>query len=144
MKESLKKSQEYDYQRKLEFQKLVEKAMDDAAYASINPAYAQETEMKVIINAIILSFYKNKPEDADIKYFHEKFVTPLKNELIEYGKKFPEINNLITQLKNATYIYSNINSQNTTVAADFNDLYIGLKENLEKFETTTVRLVQFN
>lgn len=141
--DSLKNSVQFDYERKLKVKKLVEDAMDDAASFLVNPSFVQQVDMLKFINQIIEDAHKNKTDTSDIKYFHDNFVHPLKVGLINYGRTFPEILTLLRQLKNATYIYTEIQMQNNFVADNFQVQHDYLKKQLDEFTKVSKRLTEY-
>lgn len=121
----------------------MEDAMDDAASFLVNQTFTQQVKMLNVINQTLENAHKNKTDSTDIKYFHDSFVIPLKAGLLNYGRIFPEILTLLRQLKNATYLYTEIQMQNQFLADDFEVQHENLKKHLEEFTKVTKRLVAY-
>ena len=117
IKDSLKKSFDFDYERKFSLKNIVEKAMDDAAGLLINNEILQTQQpFWNFINTQMIEFHNKKTEISDLKFYYENFVDPMKNGLLEFARKIPLAHYLIIQLKNATTLYFNIQLHNTHVA----------------------------
>lgn len=141
--DSLKNTVQFDHERKIKLKKIVEDTMDEAAYFLANPTNAEHVMLLEFFNETLENVYKNQTNSSDIKYFHENLVKPLKFGLIKSGVTSPEILALLKQLKNATHLYNEIQTQNIYVAADFQAQYDNLKTQLIEFTAVTTRLIEY-
>jgi hypothetical protein len=138
--EALRKSVDFDHNRKLALRKLIEDTQDEVAGLLVNPRFAEQNEMLDLVNSILIDYHDNKTNKSDISYGHEQFVVPLKKELVKYRTLIPEVIGILVDLRKATYIFTDIQMQNQFVAKDFETDHASLVEHLETFERLTERL----
>lgn len=143
--DSLKKSFEFDFERKIKLKNLVEKSMDYIAELLINnEIFEEQDDFRNFLNQTLLDFHEKKTEDSDLKFYHENFVEVLKIGLFKFVKQIPQSNYLITQMKKATFIYSDIQRQNLNVADNFETVHDQMINSFQKFEPLTNRLIEYN
>jgi hypothetical protein len=144
-KSSLQKSFDFDYERKVKLKDLVEKSMDDTAGFLINnEVLEKQHDFWNFLNQTMIDFHEKKTEQSDLKFYHDNFVEVIKKGLIDFSRTIPQAHYLIVQMKNATFIYSDIQMQNLNVADDFDQLHNDMKEFYGKFETLSKRLIDYN
>ncbi len=145
IKDSLRKSFDFDYERKNSLKNIVEKSMDDAAGLLINNEILKNAnEFWSFINDTMIEFHEKKTEYSDLKFYQENFVEPLKAGLLKFTMTIPLAHYLIIQLKNATFIYSSIQIHNIKVADDFENWHQVMKQHFEEFLKRIKRLSDFN
>lgn len=143
IEESFKKSIDFDYKRKLEFKNKAELSMDMAAQMLINPAIKSHVALWNFVNKTILDYYAKAPVNPDIQYLQDNFIDPMKPDLLPFAMAVPEANNLIVELKKATFIYSDIKLQNLELAKDLKMWYNSSLAALGKLETECARLMAY-
>lgn len=142
---SLQKSFDFDYERKVKLKDLVEKSINDTAGFLINnEVLEKQHDFWNFLNQTMIDFHEKKTEQSDLKFYHDNFVEVIKNGLIDFSRTIPQAHYLIVQMKNATFIYSDIQLKNITIADDFDQLHHDMKEFYGKFETLTKRLLEYN
>jgi hypothetical protein len=142
----LNKSLEFDYERKIKYQNVVEKAMDDTAIL-FNKAQADNKidDFANFLNDILLNFYNGEINHSDLNEFQSKFVEPLKKGIIHNFNHLEEAVKLAQALKNATYIFSSIIISNETLYEDIKQIYELYNEASTKLEHLAVKLnTEFN
>jgi hypothetical protein len=143
IKGSLEKSFQFDYERKLQYKRMIEKAMDDTAAALINQNVINEHDFWNFLNESIISFHMNKDNNSDTKFYHDNFVQVIKNGLIPFSLTIPLAHKLVVQMKNATQFYTNIVGQNISVAGDFDTWHHDLSEKYKELQEATKRIVDY-
>lgn len=107
----------FDYERKMKYKSIVEKAMDDVSVLSkdktIDPKLAQ------FFNKSLLDFYSEERNHSNLSTFEDHFVKPTKVGLVKDFNDNETAFQISLDLKNATYIYSNIKLNNQKISADF-------------------------
>jgi hypothetical protein len=145
IKDSLKKSFDFDYERKISLKNIIDKSMDDAAALLINNDIIQShNALWNFINTQMIEFHEKTTDKADLKFYYENFVEPLKNGLIEYAVTIPLAHYLIIQLKNATMLYHSIQSHNTNVADDFENWNTTMNIEYDKYLGRIKRIAEYN
>lgn len=144
-KGSLQKSFDFDYERKVKLKDLVEKSMDDTAGFLINNEILDmQHDFWNFLNQTMIDFHEKKVEQSDLKFYHDNFVEVIKKGLLDFAKTIPQAHYLIVQMKNATFIYSDIQLQNLNVADDFEKTHNEMNEFYNKFEPLTKRLMNYD
>jgi hypothetical protein len=144
MEDSLKRAQDFDYERKLKIKKVVDDVMQDTADYLINPVFAQQTDMLSFINETLNNFYKDRKGEEDLKYFHDNFIQVIMIGLLPYVGTVPQVTQLLRQLKNATFIYSDIQNQNKYLADGFLEQYAVLKTHFTTLKIVAKRLTEYD
>lgn len=141
LQDMLEKSLEYDYQRKLEYKGIVEKALDDTEILYNKAKQADKiAEFEKFLNLSLLNFYSGIVNFSDLSEFQTKFVDPVK---IGIGERFRQIDiaiKLSGELKKATHIFTNIKMANSDLAEDFENIYTRYKSSSDKLDELTIQL----
>ena len=130
----LNKSMQFDYERKLQYRNIVEKAMDTVVDIFNKAQQANSVEgFAEFLNNILLRLYENDFNHSDLNEFQERFVDPIKIGIIQNYRSIDIAMQLAAEMKKATYIYSQIKISNEKIAADFEQIH-------GTYSTTCVRL----
>ncbi len=136
--EMLTKSMQFDYERKVQYKELVEKAMDDTALIFNNAKQTDKIDdFADFLNQSLLKFYSGEINYADLNEFQSKFVDPVKIEIVQKYRHIEAAIQLAGELKKATYIFTSIQFSNNEIAKDFEQIYVG-------YNTACDKLVEIN
>lgn len=137
----LMKSMQFDYERKVRYKNIVEKAMDDTALI-FNAAKQEDrlTEFEEFLNQSLLNFYQGDVNFSDLNYFQKNFVDPIKIEIVEKYRDNDVAVHLAGELKKATYIFNEIKLSNAEIANDFESIYKNYEDSCNKLNDLTLKL----
>lgn len=145
IKDSLKKSFDFDYERKISLKGIVEKAMDDAAGLLINNEILEnENDFWEFINTQMIEFHQKTLDRQDLKFYQENFVEPVKLGLLKFAPTIPLAHYLIIQLRNATVLFTSIQEHNKQVAEDFEAWHESMSNEYKQFLKRIERLLKYN
>lgn len=142
-KDSLGKSIEFDYQRKIKLKNIAEKAMDSMATTIIDASMKKHTEFCKFLDTALLTFHQNRPETYDLEYLHANFILMVKPNLIEFSETIPEASVMLIEMKKASVLFHEIPLQNRKIASDFLELHKTFKEKIDEFEGLTKRIFNY-
>ncbi|MBS1619751.1 MAG: hypothetical protein JST76_14610 [Bacteroidetes bacterium] len=142
IKESLQRSIQFDYERKVQYKRMIEKAMDETAGALINQEVQNEHAFWNFLNDSIITFHEENDEHSDIKFYHEHFVIVIKQGLMPFATRIPLAHYLLVQMKNATQFYTNIQLQNLNVASDFDEWNSTLSAKYRELQEATQKVIE--
>jgi len=137
----LMKSMQFDYERKVRYKNIVEKAMDDTALL-FNSAKQEEriTNFELFLNQTLLNFYQGDVDFSDLNHFQSKFVDPIKIEIVTKYTDNDIAIQLAGELKKATYIFTEIKLSNEEIANDFEKIYKNYNDSCNKLNELTLKL----
>ncbi|RIW12089.1 hypothetical protein D0X99_19745, partial [Algoriphagus lacus] len=137
----LMKSVQFDYERKIRYKNIVEKAMDDTALI-FNAAKQEDrvSEFEAFLNQSLLNFYQGDVNFSDLNYFQANFVDPIKIEIVEKYRDNDVAVHLAGELKKATYIFNEIKLSNAEIAFDFESIYKNYEDSSNKLNDLTLKL----
>lgn len=139
----LNKSMQFDYERKVQYKELVEKAMDGTALLFNNAKQNDNIdEFAEFLNQSLLNFYSGEINYADLNEFQSKFVDPVKVKIIEKYRHIEAAIQLAGELKKATYIFTSIQFSNNEIANDFEQIYAGYNTACDKLVEVNIRLTK--
>lgn len=123
IKNSLQKSFDFDYKRKVELKALLEKTMEEVSSYIINKQLQKDHPAFIkYINDFYVAFHTNKPDVTDLTYYIDYFVIKLKTkELAGFAINIPEAHSLITKLKTCSQDFGIIKLQNVHLASKFDE-----------------------
>ncbi len=141
--EILRKSIDFDFERKTKYKEIVEEAMDKTASLFNDAKNVNKVdEFATFLNQSLIDFYDKVTDYSDLSQFQSLFVDPVKAGIIE---KFMNIDSavlLIGELKKATFVYTQIKYSNNSLAEDFKEIYKNYKTNSIKLEKVLTKLVE--
>lgn len=141
MVETLKNVMQFDYERKIKYKAIVEGAMDETATIFNQAKQANMIdEFADFLNNLLLQFYDKERDFSDLNGFQSEFVGPLKTEIIMKYRHLEIAMQLAARLKEATYIFSEIQISNKNVASNFASIYGEYSSSIEKLKALTERL----
>jgi hypothetical protein len=143
VKLSYEKACNYDYKAKVDLKELTEKSMDYVANAIIDPEVAAQADFFAFLNQTLIDFHakREEAEIGDLKFYNDNFIQVLKAGLIEFAKTIPVAQYLLIQMKNATHMFEDIQSQNLYVADDFESWHTESKKNYGLYLKIANRLI---
>jgi hypothetical protein len=137
----LMKSMQFDYERKVRYKNIVEKAMDDTALLFNSAKQEQRiTDFEIFLNETLLNFYKGDVDFSDLNHFQSKFVDPIKIEIVKKYRENDIAIQLAGELKKATYIFTEIKLSNEEIANDFERIYKNYNDACDKLNKLTLKL----
>ncbi len=138
--EIVKKSQEFDHERKIKFQASFKAAMDLAA-TSIAQQEMQEKYAKLLdlLDHHLVDFITNRQSPADLRFAYERFIQPVTQGIVKNEfYQIPVGLAIANHLHEAAEIYSDIIMQMESIRDDFfkiAEAYAKSNENLKKEST---------
>lgn len=137
----LMKSMQFDYERKVKYKNIVEKAMDETALI-FNAAKQEDriSDFEAFLNQTLLNFYKGDVNFSDLNYFQNQFVDPIKIEIVNNYRQNDVAIQLAGELKKATYIFNEIKLSNAEIANDFETIHKNYDEACNKLNKLTLKL----
>jgi hypothetical protein len=143
-KTSLEESMKFDYQRKIKLKSILEKLKDDISSVLINRDIKQhEFQFWEFLNKSMNDFDTKRSEQSDVKFWHENFIQIIKPRLPEFADRISKAQELLFQMKDATYIYTEIQTLNKLVAAEFIKSHTEKLKVYNKLESQTKQLMNF-
>ena len=134
--EILKRSQQFDYERKLQYKELVDKTINMTGTillresANMQPIFQQ-------MDKILLDFMTNLKDHSDITYYNNEFSIKMNDLLVSYMltpgvTTSDEIRLLAENTRNANQLFSIINKSNLMVADDIEEIEKLVNNSLEE------------
>ena len=122
----LKKSQDFDYERKMQYKENVDKTISLVG----NLLFAVRRHMQAPwdkVDNIFLGFMEGLKNHTDLSYYHHQFVTPINDFFVDY---LSDSNNSVSQeiliiaenSRNAKQMYNIIKSSNREVSTDIEQI----------------------
>jgi len=141
LRDRLMKSIQYDHDRKVKYKILVEKAMDDTARIVGTATISNRiTEFEMFLNQSLLNFYSIENDHFDLNNYQSFFVEPVKIEIIKKYAKNEIALQLVSELKKATYIFSEITTLNYKISCDVENIYEKYNEVCSELEKLAMKL----
>lgn len=130
-----------DNQQKAKYKAIVDKVMTEAA-TLINTAkqVGNYGGFEDMLNTVLLEFHAEERDYSKLSSFEGNFVTLVKHQIIENFRDNEAAIRLVTQLKEASQIYHNIEYCNSELANDFEAIYLAYNQNCEKLNTIVSEL----
>jgi len=141
LQDMLMKSMQFDHERKIRYKNIVENAMDDTA--RIFSTAKQEnkiSDFEIFLNQSLLNFYANVVDYSDLNYFQSNFVDPVKFGILKSFSNIDIAVQLASELKKATFIFSEIKMSNNGIADDFEKIHEKYSNACIKLEELTIKL----
>jgi hypothetical protein len=142
MGEMIKNGMQYDYERKVDYKKIVEKVMEDAAIYFNNAKNNTIDNLASFLNQSLIQFYEGDFDHSNLLNFQEKFVDPVKIVLINDFRHIDKAMILANNLKNATYIFTHIKFSNKNLAEEFEVVYTNYKSTVDNFEIFSLNVLK--
>lgn len=120
-KSMLDKSIKFDYDRKMSYKSIVEKTMDNVATLSKDKSI--DEKLAAFFNDSLVKFYSEERNYSDLRVFEDNFVKPTKEGIVKDYNDNETAFQISLDLKNATYIFTNIKLNNEKIVADFKKIH---------------------
>lgn len=142
-KDMLQKSTQFDYERKVQYKEIIEKAMDETAFIFNRAKQSNQVDdFANFLSESLLKFYSGEINYSDLNEFQTKFVDPVKIGIIEKFGTIEQAMQLAFELKKATYLLTDINVSNSSVADDFEKIYTEYKNVADKLAEDSKKLTE--
>lgn len=136
IKEILRKSQQFDHERKEHFKELIDKSMSITGDILLQ----NKDDMPQIfkdIDEILLNFLTGLQDNSDISYYYNEFAIKMNGLLVDHiltpGTKVSnEIRALSENIRNAIQLFEFIKKSNSAVATDIDDIRNQVEGSLTK------------
>jgi hypothetical protein len=124
--EILRKAQQFDYERKLQYKENVDKTISLVG----NLLFSVRRNMRPpfdLLDSLFLEFMEGLKNNADINYYNDKFVVPINDFFVNYlsnsnNSVSPEILTVAENSRNAKQLYNIIKSSNKEVGSDMTQI----------------------
>ncbi len=143
-KDSLVKSVDFDFQRKIKFKSIAENGMDDMSKMIIDNNMKNHSDFLEFLKNTFITFNSNSPEVYNLKYLHDNFILGVQAPLFQYAETIPEATFILIQMKNASVKFNEIPLQNLNLASDFESLHNTFNEKIIDFEGFINRILKYN
>lgn len=141
MYEMQEKAQKFDLDRKYKYKDIVEKMMGDTL--EVGKLFERQVpELMEFIANTFQAYYQGLEDHSDLDYIQSTFVQPVKERIVASYMNIPEARYVAQQLKNATFIYSEIRMQNSQHSESFKEISENLKSVLEHLEKDGEKLIE--
>lgn len=135
------KKQKFDHERKKDYKALFDRARDCTVELWIRNEKSNP-DLHESIGKILKKYYEELTGSCELECHQENLVEPLKNMLFDKFKNLPEVYKIFNDLKNATLIYSEIQTQNKNYSNDFKKIYSLINKAVDNLETNGSELIK--
>lgn len=129
----VKTSQQFDYDRKMEFKKYFGAVTELAANSIANQSLQKSSGFFALLDGCLVKYLTHRSSPSDLKFAYETFVEPVKLGIIE--NKYYEIPlglEIANNLQNATFVYHDILLQMDTLREDITTIAKAYKDSSDK------------
>jgi hypothetical protein len=138
IKEILRKSQQFDDERKTQYKEYIDKLVSEITTISISINRNPSSPISGL-NQIFYEFMKNLNDPADISYYNDKFVKRVNSFLIAYltTPTNPMSQNILTTAeysRNAKQLFDLIKKSNAEVGNDMSQIKEAVETSLKELD----------
>jgi hypothetical protein len=141
MNDMQEKAQSFDYERKYKYKEIVEKMTD----STLEFGKIFENQVPGLMEFIVNTFevyYKGLTDHTDLDYIQNTFVRPVVEGIVASYMQIPQARFIAQQLKNATFLYTEIRMQNTAQSSSFKKVHEEIKAVLEFLDKDAKELIE--
>ncbi len=143
--EILRKAQQFDYERKLQYKENVDKTISLVG----NLLFSVRRSMRPpfdLLDSLFLEFMEGLKNHADLNYYNDKFVVPINDFFVNYlsdssNSVSQEILTIAENSRNAKQLYNIIKSSNKEVGSDMTQINELVKSSLTELKELQKEIV---